>query len=106
MIRTCVLAAVAALALTAPAFAQTAVTSTHTKLATTSVQTTKSGPAKAKGPATTAAKTPESKACSSEADAKGLHGKARKKFRSKCKEEAKSGGDKASTTPSAATAKH
>jgi hypothetical protein len=30
--------------------------------------------------------------CSKEADAKGLHGKERKKFRSECKREAKSGG--------------
>ena len=45
-------------------------------------------PAKAKGPAMTAPKTAESKACSAEADAKGLHGKARKAFRSKCKDDA------------------
>jgi hypothetical protein len=30
--------------------------------------------------------------CSKEADAKALHGKERKKFRSECKREAKSGG--------------
>jgi hypothetical protein len=30
--------------------------------------------------------------CSKEADAKGLHGKERKKFRSECKRQAKSGG--------------
>jgi hypothetical protein len=30
--------------------------------------------------------------CSKEADAKGLHGKERKKFRSECKHQAKSGG--------------
>ncbi len=30
--------------------------------------------------------------CSKEADAKGLHGKERKKFRSECKRKAKSGG--------------
>jgi hypothetical protein len=29
--------------------------------------------------------------CSKEADAKGLHGKERKKFRSECKRQAKSG---------------
>ena len=32
--------------------------------------------------------------CSKEADAKGLHGKERKKFRSECKREAKSGAAK------------
>lgn len=36
--------------------------------------------------------TPESMECSKEADAKGLHGKERKKFRSECKKNAKSGG--------------
>ncbi len=34
--------------------------------------------------------TPESIECSKEADAKGLHGKERKKFRSECKKGAKS----------------
>ncbi len=33
--------------------------------------------------------TPESMECSKEADAKGLHGKERKKFRSECKKAAK-----------------
>jgi invasion protein IalB len=33
--------------------------------------------------------TPESIECSKEADAKGLHGKERKKFRSECKKAAK-----------------
>jgi hypothetical protein len=33
--------------------------------------------------------TPESMECSKEADAKGLHGKERKKFRSECKKNAK-----------------
>ncbi len=36
-------------------------------------------------PADAAAKTAKSKECSKEADAKGLHGKARKEFRAKCK---------------------
>ncbi len=35
---------------------------------------------------------PESIACSKEADDKGLHGKDRKKFRSECKKEAKAQG--------------
>ncbi|HLJ70267.1 MAG TPA: PsiF family protein [Roseiarcus sp.] len=36
-------------------------------------------------PANAAAKAARSKECSKEADAKGLHGKARKEFRAKCK---------------------
>ena len=48
-------------------------------------------------PATPAAKPPvahsaASLECSKEADAQGLHGKARKKFRSECKHKAKEGG--------------
>ncbi len=35
------------------------------------------------------ARTPESIECSKQADAKGLHGKERKKFRAHCKHEAK-----------------
>ena len=97
MIRTSVvLAACAALTLSAPALAQTAST-TSSKSTTSIVQTTKTAPTKAKGPATTAAKTVEGKACSAQADAKGLHGKARKKFRSACKEDAKGAAN--STTP-------
>jgi invasion protein IalB len=47
-------------------------------------QSTTSNPPAMSGPAATthSAKSVE---CSKEADAKGLHGKARKKFRSKCK---------------------
>jgi psiF repeat len=37
------------------------------------------------------AQTPESMECSKEADAKGLHGKERKKFRSECKKAAMAG---------------
>jgi psiF repeat len=37
------------------------------------------------------AQTPESLECSKEADAKGLHGKERKKFRSECKKAAMTG---------------
>jgi hypothetical protein len=45
----------------------------------------------ADGKATAAAQThsPESLECSKQADAKGLHGKARKEFRSTCKKELK-----------------
>jgi hypothetical protein len=54
--------------------------------------------APAAAPATTTAKkaekprTSESLECSKEADAKGLHGKDRKKFMSQCKKEAKAKG--------------
>jgi hypothetical protein len=41
--------------------------------------------ASAPAPADAAAKAAKSKECSKEADAKGLHGKARKEFRAKCK---------------------
>lgn len=41
--------------------------------------------APAPAPADAAAKAAKSKECSKEADAKGLHGKARKKFREACK---------------------
>jgi hypothetical protein len=40
-------------------------------------------------PKTAKMHSPESLECSKEADAKGLHGKERKKFRSECKREAK-----------------
>lgn len=91
------LAATAALALAAPAFAAPATA------AAPAAKPVAAAPAKAKGPVKTEAKTPEGKACSAEADAKGLHGKARKVFRSKCKDDAK-GGDKAAAP--ASTAKH
>ncbi|MVT70414.1 phosphate starvation-inducible protein PsiF [Bradyrhizobium pachyrhizi] len=47
--------------------------------------------AETKAPAEKKQRTAESLECSKEADAKGLHGKERKKFRSECKKE-KSGG--------------
>ena len=56
------------------------------------------GTALAAAPAATTAKkaekprTPESLACSKEADEKGLHGKDRKKFMSQCKKDAKAKG--------------
>ena len=43
---------------------------------------------------TTKARSAESLECSKEADAKGLHGKERKKFRSECKKSAMSGDKK------------
>ena len=46
--------------------------------------------------------TPESLACSKDADDKGLHGKDRKKFMSQCKKEAKA---KAGAPPAATDAK-
>ena len=42
-------------------------------------------PAQAAPPAPSVDKQATSKACSAQADAKGLHGKARKHFRSQCK---------------------
>jgi hypothetical protein len=60
----------------------------------------------AAAPAATDKKAPkahsaESLECSKEADAKGLHGKERKKFRSECIKSAKAGG--AAGAPAAAT---
>jgi len=45
----------------------------------------KSPPASTPGATSSADKKAISKACSDQANAKGLHGKARKKFRSECK---------------------
>lgn len=53
-------------------------------------------------------KTPESIECSKQADAKGLHGKERVKFRAQCKKELKAksaAGSSAKTTPAAAADK-
>lgn len=78
------LALAASLLLAGSAFAQTPAPSTSTPAA----------------PAATSKSTkPHSAAsieCSKEADAKGLHGKERKKFRSECKAQAKSGAAPAS----------
>lgn len=88
-------AALAALLVTGTAFAQT------------TAPATASPPSAAKtAPAAKTAKakpemSAESKECSAEADAKGLHGKERQKFRAKCKREAKKG----DTTKSDATKK-
>ena len=83
------LGACAALALASTAAsAQMAPANKTAPAAKTAAMAPAKAPEKVKGPATTAPKTAESKACSAEADAKGLHGKARKAFRSKCKEDA------------------
>ena len=52
-------------------------------------QSTAEPAAKADTAKTAKAHSPESIECSKEADAKGLHGKERKKFRSECKRAAK-----------------
>ena len=51
---------------------------------------------------TTPAHSPESIECSKRADAKGLHGEERKKFRAACKKELK-GNAKGTTSPAPAT---
>lgn len=69
------------------AMAQTATpsTTTTTPSATTSTPAMKSTTSTTKPKAMKPAQTAVSKACSTQADAKGLHGKARAKFRSDCK---------------------
>jgi hypothetical protein len=75
--------ALASFLLMGGAFAQTAApaakdaTKTETKAATTPAEKKEAKP-----------RTAESLECSKEADAKGLHGKERKKFRSECKKSA------------------
>jgi len=71
--------AVAAFLLAAPASAQTAAPAAAP--ATKMAPTAKAAPAAKAKPERTAA----SLECSKQADAKGLHGKERKKFRSECK---------------------
>ncbi len=70
----------ASLILAGSAFAQTPATTT-----TPTSPTTKAAPAEKK---TEKPRTAESLECSKQADAKGLHGKERKKFRSECKKTA------------------
>ena len=73
--------AVASMLLTGAAFAQTAAPAAKSDMTKT----------EAKAPAEKKAekpRTPGSMECSKEADAKGLHGKERKKFRSDCKKAA------------------
>jgi len=74
-----VTAGVACLLLAGPAFAQTA-TAPATK-----------SEAASHAPKMAKPRTAESLECSKEADAKGLHGKARKKFRAECKKNAMAG---------------
>jgi len=74
-----VVAALASLLLTGTAFAQTA------PAAKTDTKTETMAPADKKE---AKPRTAESIECSKEADAKDVHGKARKKFLSKCKKEA------------------
>ena len=71
--------AIASLFATGTAFAQTAAPATKTDAATT---TDKKAPKEHSA---------ESLECSKQADAKGLHGKERKKFRSECINTAKAG---------------
>ncbi|GAJ95866.1 PsiF family protein [Agrobacterium sp. SHOUNA12C] len=87
-VKTFTAAAIVAL-ISANAMAQTATPSTTT---TTPATTTTAPAATAKTTATATkqkaakpAQTEVSKACSAQADAKGLHGKERSKFRSQCK---------------------
>jgi len=72
-------AGVACLLLAGPAFAQTA-TAPATK-----------SEAASHAPKMAKPRSAESLECSKEADAKGLHGKARKKFRAECKKNAMAG---------------
>lgn len=73
---------VASLMLAGSAFAQTAAP------ATPATPATKMAPAKTAAPKAKAERTAASLECSKQADAKGLHGKERKKFRSDCKKTA------------------
>jgi uncharacterized protein YkwD len=66
----------------APAVAVTA--PAPTAAAPTAAAPTAAAPAAKKGAALKKAMTPEGQACSTEADAKNLHGKERKKFRATC----------------------
>jgi invasion protein IalB len=72
-------AALASLLVTGTAFAQTAAPAAKADTATTDKKAPKAHSA-------------ESLECSKQADAKGLHGKERKKFRSECIKTAKAGG--------------
>jgi phosphate-selective porin len=78
--------AVASLLLMGAASAQTAAPKTDAPKADTKADTKAPAEKKAEKPRTAA-----SLECSKEADAKGLHGKERKKFRSECKANADKG---------------
>ncbi|MCA6124397.1 phosphate starvation-inducible protein PsiF [Bradyrhizobium sp. WSM 1704] len=79
--------ALASVLLMGGAFAQT--TAPAAKDAAPKTETTK---ADTKAPAEKKQRSAESLECSKEADAKGLHGKERKKFRSECKKQKAAGG--------------
>jgi hypothetical protein len=81
--------AIATLLLTGSAFAQTAAPAAKDATKTETKSDTKMAPAEKKE---AKPRTAESLECSKAADAKGLHGKERKKFRSECK---KGGAEKA-----------
>ncbi len=81
---TSAMAQTAAPATTAPAATTTAPAPTTTTTAPAATKSANTMMKKATT-ATTPAKTAISKACSAQADAKGLHGKERHKFRSDCK---------------------
>ncbi|MBN9597293.1 MAG: phosphate starvation-inducible protein PsiF [Afipia sp.] len=74
--------AAASLMLAGSAFAQT------TAPATPATPSAKTAPAKMEAPKAKPERTAASLECSKQADAKGLHGKERKKFRSDCKKNA------------------
>ena len=77
--------ALASLLLTGSAFAQTAAPAPAAKTAPAPAAKTAPAPKAEKAPVVHTAASLE---CSKEADAKGLHGKERKKFRSECKKAA------------------
>ena len=84
--------ALASLLATGTAFAQTAAPAAKTDMKTDAAATGKKAPKE---------RSAESLECSKQADAKGLHGKERKKFRSECIKTAKGG----MAAPAAATKK-
>ncbi|NGX95757.1 MAG: phosphate starvation-inducible protein PsiF [Candidatus Afipia apatlaquensis] len=78
---------VASLMLAGAAFAQTAAPAAPAASAT-KAEPAKTAPAKMGAPKEKAERSAASLECSKQADAKGLHGKERKKFRSECKKTA------------------
>ena len=79
--------AAASLMLAGAAFAQTATPAAPAAPAA-KTEPAKTAPAKTVTPKEKAERTAASLECSKQADAKGLHGKERKKFRSECKKSA------------------
>lgn len=78
---------VASLMLAGSAFAQTATPATPAAPAA-KTEPAKTAPAKTATPKEKPERTAASLECSKQADAKGLHGKERRKFRSECKKSA------------------